>query len=41
MLVKGEVINIVEQFKYLGIIVDYNLNFKKHIKKVSRGVELA
>lgn len=27
ILVKGEVINIVEHFKYLGIIIDSNLNF--------------
>ncbi len=30
ILVKGEVINIVEHFKYLGMIMDSNLNFKKH-----------
>ncbi len=36
ILVKGEVINIVEHFKYLGMIMDSNLNFKKHIKKVSK-----
>ncbi len=33
ILVKGEVINIVKHFKYLGMIMDSNLNFKKHIKK--------
>ncbi len=36
ILVKGEVINFVEHFKYLGMIMDSNLNFKKHIKKVSK-----
>lgn len=36
ILVNGEVINIVDHFKYLGIIIDSNLNFKKHIKKVSK-----
>ncbi len=33
ILVKGEVINIVKHFKYLVMIMDSNLNFKKHIKK--------
>lgn len=36
ILVNGEVINIVDHFKYLGIVIDSNLNFKKHIKKVSK-----
>ena len=28
---KGEVIQIVDNFKYLGIIIDSNLTFKKHV----------
>ncbi len=36
ILVKGEVINIVDHLKYLGMIMDSNLNFKKYIKKVSK-----
>lgn len=27
--IKGEIINIVEHLKYLGMIIDSNLNFKK------------
>ncbi len=30
ILVKGEVINIVYHFKYLGMIMDSKLHFKKH-----------
>lgn len=36
ILVKGKVINIVENIKYLGMIMDSNLNFLKHMKKVSK-----
>ncbi len=38
ILVEAEVINIVNQFKYLGIITDCNLNFKKHKKQAFRSV---
>ncbi len=38
ILVKGEVRNVVDHFKYLSLITDSNLNFKKHIKQVSRCV---
>ncbi len=30
ILVKGEVINIVDHFKYLGMIMDSNLSKEKH-----------
>ncbi len=30
ILVKGEVIHFVDHFKYLGMIMDSNLHFKKH-----------
>lgn len=35
---KGEAINIVEHFKHFGVIIESNLNFKKHFKKASRRV---
>ena len=41
IFVNGEVITIVDNFKYLGVIIDSNLNFKKHIKKISRNVRVS
>ena len=32
--VNGNIISVVEQFKYLGIILDPHLTFKDHVKKV-------
>ena len=32
--VSGEKFQVVSDFKYLGIILDSNLSFKKHVKKV-------
>ena len=34
--IKNEQIEIVTEFKYLGVLLDSNLNFKKHIKKMTR-----
>ena len=38
----GSAINIVDSAKYLGVVIDYELNFKQHIKiikgKVARSV---
>ena len=31
---KGEELELVSNFKYLGVVLDSNLTFKKHIKKV-------
>jgi hypothetical protein len=31
--VSGEKLQVVSDFKYLGIILDSNLSFKKHVKK--------
>lgn len=33
ILFKGERMDIVTDFKYLGVNLDLNLNFKKHVKK--------
>lgn len=33
ILIKGEKIDIITDFKYLGVTLDPNLNFKKHVKK--------
>ena len=35
ILIKGEKIDIVTDFKYLGVTLDPNLNFEKHVKKNS------
>ena len=32
--VSGEKLQVVSDFKYLGIILDSNLSFKKHVKKL-------
>ena len=32
--VSGEKLQVVSDFKYLGIILDSNLSFKKHVKRV-------
>jgi len=41
IIVQGEVINTVDNFKYLGVIIDSNLTFKKHIKKISKSVRVS
>ena len=38
IFVKGEGIKTVDNFKYLGVIIDSNLSFKKQIKKTSKCV---
>ncbi len=38
MFIGGEELELVTQFKYLGITLDANLTFKKHIKKVANTV---
>ncbi len=35
----GEELVLVTQFKYLGVILDSNLTFKKHIKKVTNVIK--
>ena len=40
IFVKGERLKVVEDFKYLGVIVDSHLSFKKHIKKVNGRVKM-
>ncbi len=34
VFIEGEKLMVVSDFKYLGIILDSNLTFKKHVKKV-------
>lgn len=34
-----EELELVAQFKYLGVILDSNLTFKKHIQKVSNTIK--
>lgn len=39
--ISGHNIDIVSEVKYLGIVIDSNLTFKKHIKKVSQRVRFS
>ncbi len=39
MFLGGEELELVTQFKYLGVILDSNLTFKKHIKKVTNVIK--
>ena len=39
VFLNGAEIELVPHFKYLGVILDSNLTFKKHIKKVSNTVK--
>ena len=34
VLVNGENLKVVSNFRYLGVILDSNFTFKKHVKKV-------
>lgn len=36
VFISGQRIQIVNGFKYLGIILDGNMTFKQHVKKVSK-----
>lgn len=37
--IKGEQIETVTEFKYLGVLLNSNLSFKKHIKKMAKTVK--
>ncbi len=39
ILIKGERTDIVTEFKYLGVILDPNINFKKHVKKMVKTIK--
>jgi hypothetical protein len=38
VFIEGEKMMVVSEFKYLGIILDSNLTFKKHVKKVANTI---
>ena len=38
VFIEGEKLTAVPDFKYLGIILDCNLTFKKHVKKVANSI---
>ncbi len=38
VFIEGEKLMVVSDFKYLGIILDSNLTFKKHVKKVANTI---
>ena len=40
VLVNGENLKVVFNFRYHGVILDTNLTFKKHVKKVVNTVNL-
>ena len=37
--IKGEQIETFTEFKYLGVLLDSNLNFEKHIKKMTKTIK--
>ncbi len=37
--IKAEKIEIVSEIKYLGVLLDSNLNFKSHIKKMTKTIK--
>lgn len=39
VFLNGEELELVTQFKYLGVVLDSNLTFKKHIKKVTNTIK--
>ena len=39
VFVNGERLDVVEKFKYLGVIFDSNLTFKDHVKKISNVIK--
>lgn len=39
VFLRGEELALVNEFKYLGVILDSTLSFRKHIKKVSNSVK--
>ena len=39
IFIKAEKIDIVTDFKYLGVTLDPNLNFKKHVKKMVKTIK--
>jgi len=39
VFLKGEELEIVSEFKYLGLTLDSTLSFKKHVKKISNKVK--
>ena len=38
VFIEGEKLTVVSDFKYLGIILDCNLTFKKHVKKLANTI---
>ncbi len=38
--VNGESLDVVEEFKYLGVVFDTNLSFKAHVKKIKNIIKL-
>lgn len=41
IFVSGERLQVVTEYKYLGLYIDSNLNFKTHIKKVSNRIKFS
>ncbi len=39
VVVNGESLDVVEEFKYLGVVFDTNLSFKEHAKKITNVVK--
>lgn len=41
IFISGERLQVVTEYKYLGLYIDSNLNFKTHIKKVSNRIKFS
>lgn len=40
IIIEGQEISRVDQIKYLGVVLDSHLNFKKHIKKITNTLRI-
>ena len=39
VFLRGEELELVKEFKYLGVILDSTLSFKNHVKKISKTIK--
>ena len=38
--IQGQKLTVVQEFKYLGVVIDSQLNFKQQVKKNSKQIEI-
>lgn len=41
VFLRGEEVELVQEFKYLGVVLDSTLNFKSHVKKIIKQLKSA